>query len=72
VVGPGAASIVENVVSPKEVALESLSYTASEVVGRGGSSPKPNRARGPKSGVGRLGFLEETVSRRLVTPRFPP
>jgi hypothetical protein len=78
--GPGAASIVETVVSPKEVALESLSYTASEVVGRGGSSPEPNRARGPKSGVaeGRrvvwaeVQLLEGTVSRRLVTPRFPP
>jgi hypothetical protein len=60
--GPGAASIVETVVSPKEVALESLSYTASEVVGRDGSSPEPNHARRPTSGVVEVQLLEGTVS----------
>jgi hypothetical protein len=39
--------VAETVVSPKEVALESLSYTASEVVGRDGSSPEPKGARRP-------------------------
>jgi hypothetical protein len=59
-------------VSPKEVALENLSYTASEVVGRGGSSREPNRARGPNSGVTGGQLLEGTVSRRLVASGFPP
>jgi hypothetical protein len=55
----------ETVVSPKEVALESLSYTASEVVGRDGSSPEPKGARRPwcarrpKSGVADVQRPEE-------------
>jgi hypothetical protein len=56
----------------EEVALESLSYTASEVVGRDGSSPEPNHARRPTSGVAEVQLLERTVSRRLVASRYPP
>jgi hypothetical protein len=41
----------------EEVALESLSYTASEVVGRDGSSPEPNHARRPTSGVAEVQLL---------------
>jgi hypothetical protein len=69
---------VETVVSPKEVVLESLSYTASEVVGgRDESSPEPKGARRqwcgrrPKSGEAEEQRPEETVSQRLVTPRLP-
>jgi hypothetical protein len=72
VVGPGAASIVETVVSPKEVALESLSYTASEVVGRVGRAQSPIVPEGRRVVWAEVQLLEETVSRRLVTPRFPP
>jgi hypothetical protein len=52
--------------------VESLSYTASEVVGRDGSSPEPNHARRPTSGVAEVQLLEGTVSRRLVASRFLP
>jgi hypothetical protein len=77
---------VETVVSPKEVVLESLSYTASEVVGGAGwVEPRAQRCpkavvcpkaeewcgRRPKSGVAEVQRPEETVSRRLVTPRLP-
>jgi hypothetical protein len=72
---------VETVVSRKEVILESLFYTASEVVGgEGWAEPRAQRCpkaeewggRRPKSGVGEVQRLEEIVSRRLVTPGFPP
>jgi hypothetical protein len=52
----------------EEVALESLSYTASE----DGSSPEPNHARGPTSGVAEVQLLEGTVSRRLAASGYPP
>jgi hypothetical protein len=52
--------------------VESLSYTASEVVGRDGSSPEPNRARRPTSGVAEVQLLEGIVSRRLVASGYPP
>jgi hypothetical protein len=72
--------VAETVVSPKEVALESLSYTASEVVGGEGmgraQSPMVPEgsgvAEGQKGGVAEVQRLEEIVSRWLVTPRFPP
>jgi hypothetical protein len=78
---------VETVVSPKEVVLESLSYTASEVVGGAGwvklgaqgcpkavVCPKAEEwcGRRPKGGVAEVQRPEEIVSRRLVTPGFPP
>jgi hypothetical protein len=56
----------------EEVALESLSYTASEVVGRDGSSPEPNHARRATSGVAEVQLLEGIVSRRLVASGYPP
>jgi hypothetical protein len=56
----------------EEVALESLSYTASEVVGRDGSSPEPNHARRPTSGVAEVQLLEGIVLRRLVASGYPP
>jgi hypothetical protein len=56
----------------EEVALESLSYAASEVVGRDGSIPEPNHSRRPTSGVAEVQLLEETVSRRLVASGYPP
>jgi hypothetical protein len=73
-------------VSPKEVVLEGLSYTASEVVGGAGWVksraqrcpkavvwPKAEEwgGRRPKSGVAEVQRPEETVSRRLVMPRLP-
>jgi hypothetical protein len=71
-VARGPRVVAETVVSPKEVALESLAYTASEVVGRDGSSPEPNHARRPTSGVAGVQLLEGTVSRRLVASGYPP
>jgi hypothetical protein len=56
----------------EEVALESLSYAASEVVGRDGSSPEPNHSRRPTSDVAEVQLPEETVSRRLVACGYPP
>jgi hypothetical protein len=76
---------VETVVSPEEVALNSLSYAASEVVGGAGwvepraqgcpkavVCPKAEEwcGRRPKSGVAEVQRPEEIVSRRLVTPGF--
>jgi hypothetical protein len=45
---------------------------ASEVVGRDGSSPEPNHARRPMSGVPEVQHLEGIVSRRLVASGYPP
>jgi hypothetical protein len=56
----------------EEVALESLSYTASEVVGQDGSSPEPNHARRPTSGVAEVQLLRGTISRKLVASGYPP
>jgi hypothetical protein len=60
VVGPGAASVVETVVSPKEVALESLSYTASEVFG-GKGWVEPRAQPCPKA--------DEWCGRSATSPR---
>jgi hypothetical protein len=52
--------------------VKSLAYTASKVVGRDGSSPEPNHARRPMSGVAEVQLLEGIVSRRLVASGYPP
>jgi hypothetical protein len=71
--------VAETVVSPKEVALESLSYTASEVVG-GEGWVEPRAQWCPKAVVCpkaeevvwlTCNVPKKTVLRRLVAPRFP-
>jgi hypothetical protein len=52
--------------------VESLSYTASEVVGRGGSSPEPNCARRPTSRVAEVQLLEGIVLRGVVASVYQP
>jgi hypothetical protein len=65
--------VAETVVSPKEVALESLAYTASEVVGWDGSSQEPKGARRPWPEAKRWCMARRTqvvvVAETVVSPK---